>query len=196
MSTHNDDPDSDAVEQESRDVWLKHTEKKAAEAQREFVESVKDPLPTACEVFPNGTGRCGVCKGCQEYAATKKYLAECQEYATTKKYLVESTAGSQPFTFAKDSIEHGISIKAPEKVFPDANKRQVGGTHYGLSPRQHWDIVVEFDLDYFQAQITKYVMRWDKKNGLQDLEKAQHFLEKYIEEIQAGRIRKGQEAKV
>jgi hypothetical protein len=56
--------------------------------------------------------------------------------------------------------------------------------------------VVEFDLDYFQAQITKYVMRWDKKNGLQDLEKAQHFLEKYIEEIQSGRIKKGREAKV
>jgi hypothetical protein len=38
-----------------------------------------------------------------------------------------------------------------------------------------------FDLDYFQGQITKYIMRWKLKNGLQDLEKAHHFLEKYIE---------------
>lgn len=72
-----------------------------------------------------------------------------------------------------------------------ANQRQVGGSHYGLSAFQHWDIVVMFNLDYFQGQITKYVMRWDKKNGVQDLEKAQHFLEKYIEEIKAGRITKG-----
>lgn len=69
-----------------------------------------------------------------------------------------------------------------------ANDRQVGGSHYGGGAQQHWDMVVQHELDYFQGQITKYVMRWKAKNGLQDLEKAQHFLEKYIEEIKAGRI--------
>lgn len=63
----------------------------------------------------------------------------------------------------------------------DANSRQVGGDHYKLRKFQHWDMVAMFDLDYFQGQITKYVIRWKDKNGLQDLEKAQHFLEKYIE---------------
>jgi hypothetical protein len=62
-----------------------------------------------------------------------------------------------------------------------ANDRQVGGDHYGLKKVQHWDIVIAFDLDYFQGQITKYVMRWKQKGGIQDLKKAQHFLEKYIE---------------
>lgn len=65
-----------------------------------------------------------------------------------------------------------------------ANEKQVGGSHYGGGSLQHWDIVDRFQLDYFQGQITKYVMRWKKKNGLEDLKKAQHFLEKYIE-IQA-----------
>lgn len=69
-----------------------------------------------------------------------------------------------------------------------ANDRQVGGSHYGGGTQQHWDMVVQHELDYFQGQITKYVMRWKAKNGLQDLEKAQHFLEKYIEEVRAGRI--------
>lgn len=64
----------------------------------------------------------------------------------------------------------------------DANKRQVGGEHYKAPGKvEHWDIVAQHDLDYFQGQITKYVMRWKKKNGVQDLKKAQHFLEKYIE---------------
>ena len=62
-----------------------------------------------------------------------------------------------------------------------ANNRQVGGEHYRTEGQQHWDIVEAFKLDYFQGQITKYVMRWKDKNGIQDLEKAQHFLEKYIE---------------
>lgn len=64
---------------------------------------------------------------------------------------------------------------------PSANQRQVGGAHYGLGRLQHWDIVSMFDLDYFQGQITKYVMRFRKKNGVEDLEKAGHFLEKLLE---------------
>lgn len=63
-----------------------------------------------------------------------------------------------------------------------ANDKQVGGGHY-KSAIQHWDYVIANDLDYFQAQVTKYVTRWKKKNGLQDLLKAQHFLEKYIETV-------------
>lgn len=70
----------------------------------------------------------------------------------------------------------------------EANKTQVGGKHYSenAAALQHWDIVAQNQLDYFQGQITKYVMRWKLKNGLQDLLKAQHFLEKYIELIEAG----------
>lgn len=61
-----------------------------------------------------------------------------------------------------------------------ANKRQVGGTHYH-NQIQHWDWAASNKLDYFQGQITKYVSRWKYKNGVEDLRKAQHFLEKYIE---------------
>jgi hypothetical protein len=61
-----------------------------------------------------------------------------------------------------------------------ANERQVEGSHYKTSI-EHWDWVYANNLDYFQGQITKYIFRWKKKNGLKDLQKAQHFLEKYIE---------------
>ena len=62
----------------------------------------------------------------------------------------------------------------------DANARQVGGNHY-RNKIQHWDWVASNELDYFQGQITKYVARWKLKGGIQDLEKARHFLDKYIE---------------
>lgn len=62
-----------------------------------------------------------------------------------------------------------------------ANERQVGGTHYKVGGEEHWDRVHRLGLDYFQAQITKYVERWTFKNGVEDLEKARHFLDKYIE---------------
>lgn len=61
-----------------------------------------------------------------------------------------------------------------------ANSRQVGGNHYH-TPIQHWDFVLANEIPYLEAQIIKYVVRWRKKNGIADLEKAQHFLEKLLE---------------
>jgi hypothetical protein len=64
----------------------------------------------------------------------------------------------------------------------EANQKQVAGKHYNRGEgMQHWDMVHEFRLDYFQGNITKYLFRWRQKNGIQDLEKAKHYLDKYIE---------------
>jgi hypothetical protein len=66
-----------------------------------------------------------------------------------------------------------------------ANDYMVGGNHY-RTPIQHWDFVVANGLDHFQAAITKYVVRWRHKGGVEDLKKAQHYLAKYLELIEAG----------
>lgn len=68
-----------------------------------------------------------------------------------------------------------------KKMADKANDRQVGGSHYKTGGLQHWDLVEMFGWDYFQGQITKYLMRWRKKNGIEDLQKARHYLDKYIE---------------
>jgi hypothetical protein len=71
----------------------------------------------------------------------------------------------------------------------DANKRQVGGGHY-KTRFEHWDFVIEcLGNRYLEGQITKYVTRWRKKNGLQDLEKAIHFADKLIEANVAYEVR-------
>ena len=68
-----------------------------------------------------------------------------------------------------------------------ANETQVGGTHYQTGDKmQHWDLAIAYDWDFFQYQITKYIMRWKRKHStpekrLEDLKKARHFLDKYIE---------------
>ena len=61
-----------------------------------------------------------------------------------------------------------------------ANETQVGGTHYAAT-YQHWDLVWDTKMGYFPAQITKYISRHTKKNGLQDVQKALHFATKYAE---------------
>lgn len=64
----------------------------------------------------------------------------------------------------------------------DPNDVQVGGNHYREIPgEQHWDrIWRKYGRGYFVGQITKYVERYHLKNGVQDLEKARHFLDKLI----------------
>ena len=62
----------------------------------------------------------------------------------------------------------------------EANKRQVGGNHYQTSI-QHWDYVVANDIPYLEAQVIKYLTRWRKKNGMEDVYKAKHYLDKLIE---------------
>ncbi len=65
-----------------------------------------------------------------------------------------------------------------------ADSRQVGGGHYKSEDggEEHWTRQYRlFGPGYFIGCITKYVERYQNKNGVEDLEKAQHFLEKLIE---------------
>ena len=88
---------------------------------------------------------------------------------------------SSNFALCEDHYWTQATLQGEEQA-TSANQRQIGGSHYKAPGKvEHWDIVAQHGLDYFQGQITKYVMRWKKKGGIQDLKKAQHFLEKYIE---------------
>lgn len=82
-----------------------------------------------------------------------------------------------------------------------ANSRQVGGEHYRKVPgEQHWDRLVrlkglEKARAYFTGTITAYVERYEDKNGIEDLEKARHFMDKLIE-LEKAAARKVDEAVV
>lgn len=64
-----------------------------------------------------------------------------------------------------------------------ANDYMIGGDHYRKgSGEQHWDRVYRlFGPGYFIGCITKYVERHLYKDGIKDLQKAKHFIEKLIE---------------
>lgn len=64
-------------------------------------------------------------------------------------------------------------------------RRQVGGTHYrnkNIQPvdaMQDWMTHEEYR-GYLWGSVIKYLGRWKDKGGIQDLKKAQHFLEFFI----------------
>lgn len=69
-----------------------------------------------------------------------------------------------------------------------ANDTQVGGNHYkqfkGMEP---WDVITFWGLGYLDGTAVKYLARWRHKNGLEDLKKAAHYIQKQIEVEEAAR---------
>lgn len=63
-----------------------------------------------------------------------------------------------------------------------ANEMQVGGRHYKATTYEHWDWTLAVGAGYLEGQATKYVVRWRRKNGAEDLRKALHYLNKLDEE--------------
>ena len=68
-----------------------------------------------------------------------------------------------------------------------ADDRQEGGTHYhelGLQPwtaMREWMTADEFR-GFLWGNAIKYLARWQQKGGVGDLRKAQHYLDKLIEQ--------------
>jgi hypothetical protein len=62
----------------------------------------------------------------------------------------------------------------------DSLSKQVGGTHYkkGVQP---WTIALDWGLDPWSHNVVKYILRFPYKNGREDLEKIQHYLEFLID---------------
>lgn len=63
-----------------------------------------------------------------------------------------------------------------------ANDIQYGGTHYKqFTNYEPWDVITAWGLGYLDGTALKYIARWKHKNGIEDLKKAIHFLQKTIE---------------
>lgn len=58
---------------------------------------------------------------------------------------------------------------------------QEGGNHYKKMPIQPVEYCYHNKLGVCESNIIKYVTRWRDKNGIQDLEKARHYIDLLIE---------------
>lgn len=58
---------------------------------------------------------------------------------------------------------------------------QIGGTHYRDMVIQPSEFIYRNELNWLQGNAIKYICRHAAKGGLQDLEKAKHYLNLLIE---------------
>jgi len=60
-------------------------------------------------------------------------------------------------------------------------QRQVGGNHYKTMKIQPLEFIEANELSFCLANAVKYICRHKNKNGLEDIEKAIHYLELHKE---------------
>jgi Protein of unknwon function (DUF3310) len=71
-------------------------------------------------------------------------------------------------------------------VMRRADDDQVGGDHYKNMEITPWDVLAvwlgaEGFCAYLRGNVLKYLARYKAKNGVEDLKKARHYLDKLIE---------------
>ena len=87
----------------------------------------------------------------------------------------------QPLQFIPTTTGYKLAPPATnEPVIVKPNAVQVGGDHYKDNKIQVWDAIHDWGLGYFSGNVIKYVARHQKKNGIEDLKKARHYLDKLI----------------
>lgn len=77
--------------------------------------------------------------------------------------------------FMVDSMESTYMTKALET--------QVGGNHYKDMEIQPIEYIMKNNLGYCEANVVKYISRWQSKNGVEDLRKAKHYIDLLIDSI-------------
>lgn len=68
---------------------------------------------------------------------------------------------------------------------------QVGGDHYKSLEIQPSEYIVKNNLDWYSGNAIKYITRWkykhsDKAKQIEDLEKARHYIQLLIENLNKG----------
>ena len=82
----------------------------------------------------------------------------------------------------RQSFMNRVSTPTPTQSARDI---QVGGQHYKNKAMQPWDIIDAWGLDFYAGNVLKYLLRAKYKNGVEDLKKARHYLDKLIEDENA-----------
>lgn len=57
---------------------------------------------------------------------------------------------------------------------------QIGGTHYKEYKIQPVEFIHVNDIPFLEGNVIKYVMRHKQKGGIEDLEKAKHYIDLII----------------
>lgn len=106
----------------------------------------------------------------------RRYLAKGMKAADIVKKL--GCNSSEVYRLVKPKTKKS----APKVARQTVNDIQIGGNHYKkYGTFQPWDVIGGWGLGFLDGNVVKYVARFRNKGGIEDLQKAKHYLDKLIE---------------
>jgi hypothetical protein len=67
------------------------------------------------------------------------------------------------------------------ELFMKSFKKQIGGNHYLKYKISPVEFIIKNNIGFVEGNILKYILRFKEKGGVQDLEKAKHYIELLID---------------
>lgn len=83
--------------------------------------------------------------------------------------------------------EGETNMKDPIEIKYTESDKVNHPNHYNQGGMEVWDVIKAFTSNlsgaeaFYAGNAIKYILRWDKKNGIEDLEKAKVYIDKIIE---------------
>lgn len=98
----------------------------------------------------------------------------------------ECPVSERTFSVILDSGNQTWVYPSVLSILGETEPVQVAGTHYANKQHQPFDVMPDWMGEerfkgYLQGCVLKYICRYREKNGVEDLEKAAHYLAKLIE---------------
>ena len=117
----------------------------------------------------------------QQKANLEKYLLDVIGYTYKMVEEVQQTGtldpALQPYPSKLSTNEYVDKITG--RTLPD----NVSPQHYQQGNIQVLDFITDQKFSYLEGNIVKYICRYKTKNGLEDLEKANYYLDALINEV-------------
>ena len=108
--------------------------------------------------------------GVNQSVNTAAFFAKCSKSYAARVYKeLNNTNQLKPYpTLQTDSYHEDLA---------NPLQSQVGGSHYKNMKIQPVEFIHANGIPFIEGAVIKYVCRWRNKNGLDDLQKAIHFIE-------------------
>ena len=72
-------------------------------------------------------------------------------------------------------------VAEPSELVKKPSETQIGGNHYSDMTIQPIEFIHKNNLSFIQGNVIKYVCRYKDKGGIEDLNKAKHYIDLLIE---------------
>ena len=118
-----------------------------------------------------------------KYKIGDRFECNIENVKTTKTIdIIEIQGGVNPYVLAGGSITNDKYLEEYYTLIEEEpTSKQVGGKHYSKLKIDPYEYSMQNDLNPLQMNAIKYVTRYNFKNGIEDLEKAIHTINRLIE---------------